>query len=212
MGRTAVLQRLLEAGLVAVLRGVPSDATPVVVDALVDGGVSAIELTADTPGVHDALGTVAADHRVTVGVGTVRGSAAVEEFVDAGASFIVSPVCDPAIIAAAHTAGVPTAAGCLTPTEVHAAMDAGADIIKIFPASVASPTLLSALRSTLDPPPLMPTGGISPTTLGDYIDAGAACVGVGSSLLAGTDPTAPDGDRIRSAAEAHMAALTAARG
>ncbi|MDR9411720.1 MAG: bifunctional 4-hydroxy-2-oxoglutarate aldolase/2-dehydro-3-deoxy-phosphogluconate aldolase [Haloquadratum sp.] len=212
MGRTAVVQRLADAGLVAVLRGVPGDALPVVVDALVAGGVAAVELTADTPGVVESLTAVSADPRVTVGVGTVREPAAVGELVDAGAAFVVSPVCDPGVVAAAHTAGVPAAAGCLTPTEVHAAMDADADIIKIFPASVASPALLAGLRATLDPPPLMPTGGISPTTVGDYLDAGAACVGVGSSLLAGTDPAAPDGDRIRSAAEAHMAAVTAARG
>lgn len=212
MGRTTVLQQLLDAGVVAVLRGVPTAALPAVVDALVAGGVTAIELTADTPGVHDAVAAVAADDRVTVGVGTVREPSQIADLVDVGASFVVSPICDPAVVDAAHTEDVPTAAGCLTPTEVHVAMGAGADIIKIFPASVATPGLLAALRATLDPPPLMPTGGISPTTLGDYIEAGAGCVGVGGSLLAGTDPNAPDPDRIRSAAEAHMAALTAARG
>jgi len=211
MARTAVVQELLDAGLVAVLRGISPVALPSVVDALVAGGVTAIELTADTPGVREAVTAVAADERVTVGVGTVREPARVAPLVDAGAAFIVSPICDPGVVDAAHTHDVPTAAGCLTPTEVHLAMTAGADIVKIFPASVATPGFLAAVRATLDPPPLMPTGGISPTTLGDYIEAGAGCVGVGSSLLAGTDPSDPDPDRIRSAAEAHMAALTAAR-
>ena len=211
MQRTAVVEHLVDDGLVAVLRGIPAAELPTVVDALVDGGVTAIELTADTPGVTGGLAAVADDPRVTVGVGTVRDPESVGALVDAGARFIVSPITDPAVIDAAHAAGVTTAAGCLTPTEVHLAMRAGADIIKIFPASVASPAMVAALRATLNPPPIMPTGGLSPTTIGDYFDAGAACVGVGSSLLAGTDPTDPDAARIRTAAEAHVAAVTAAR-
>ncbi len=211
MQRTAVVEHLVDAGLVAVLRGIPPAVLPPVVDALVDGGVSAIELTAETPGVTDGLAAIADDPRVTAGVGTVRDPESIDTFVDAGARFIVSPITDPGVIDAAHAAGVPTAAGCLTPTEVHGAMQAGADIIKIFPASVASPAMVAALRATLNPPPIMPTGGLSPTTIGDYFDAGASCIGVGSSLLAGTDPTDPDAARIRTAAEAHMAAVTAAR-
>ena len=211
MDRAAVVEQLVDAGLVAVLRGVPTAVLPAVVDALVDGGVTAIELTAETPGVTDGLAAVADDPRVTVGVGTVRDPDSVGALVDAGARYIVSPITDPAVIDAARAAGVATAAGGLTPTEVHVAMRAGADIIKIFPASVATPAMVAALRATLDPPPIMPTGGLSPTTIGDYLDAGAACVGVGSSLLAGTDPTDPEATRIRTAAESHMAAVTAAR-
>jgi 2-dehydro-3-deoxyphosphogluconate aldolase/(4S)-4-hydroxy-2-oxoglutarate aldolase len=150
--------------------------------------------------------------RAVVGAGTVLDAEAAARCLDAGAAFIVSPGFDPATVAAAHARGVPAMPGALTPTEVIAAWKAGADMVKIFPASaVGGPKYLRALRGPLPDVKLLPTGGVNATTAADYIAAGAAALGVGSELV---DPAAlarGDDALLTTRARELVAAVAAAR-
>jgi len=172
-------------GVVAVIRmSDPSRIAPVI-EAVVEGGVRAIEITMTVPG---ALGQIA-DTRarfgddIILGVGSVRDSAGARAAVEAGARFVVSPIFFPEIIATAHELGVPAMPGCFTPTEIAAAARAGADIVKVFPADILG---MNFFKSVLAPMPdlkLMPTGGVSLTNAGDWLAAGACAVGIGGGLV-----------------------------
>ena len=156
-----------------------------VVDALAEGGVRALEVTMTVPRAIDLIGelapTLAGDF--LLGAGTVLDPDTARRAVDAGAQFIVSPVFRPEVIAAGHQHNVPVMPGCFTATEILSAWDAGADVIKVFPATSVGPGYLKDIRGPLPQVKLMPTGGVSIDNVGDWLRAGAVAVGVGSALL-----------------------------
>jgi 2-dehydro-3-deoxyphosphogluconate aldolase/(4S)-4-hydroxy-2-oxoglutarate aldolase len=118
-----------------------------------------------------------------LGAGTVIDPETARAVVDAGAQFVISPVFRRSVIEACHERGVPAAPGCFTPTEILEAHDAGADIVKIFPATTLGPQYIKDVLAPLPQVKLMPTGGVTPDNAGEWIRAGAVAVAAGSSLL-----------------------------
>jgi len=179
-----LLGRLVEAKIVPVIRTSAATTAEQAVDALADAGFDVFEITmtiADAPALIESL---AARPGVLVGAGTVTSEQDAERCLSAGARFVVSPCVVPAVVAPCHAAGVPVLLGALTPTEVLAARAAGADAVKIFPVSSAGgPAHVSALRSIFPGVPLVPTGGIRAEQVLEYLDAGAAFIGMGGRLV-----------------------------
>lgn len=207
------LDRLLDSGVVAVLRDIDPEAMPEVAAALQAGGVTALEVTADG---HDASRTIAelaptVDDDVLVGAGTVMDAATASRVIEAGAEFVVSPHLDPEVVQTASRRGVVVGPGVMTPTEAADAMAAGADLIKVFPASTVGPGHLGAIAGPLGDVPIMPTGGIGPDNVAAFFDAGAAVVGAGSALIDYDAIERGDYDAVESRAREFVAAVEDAR-
>ena len=179
------LSRLVDSGVVAVLRGVPADQLIEIAEALREGGVTAVEITADTPNVGDLIGEVAGsfDDEVVVGTGTVLDSETARTTLMAGAEFVVSPSLHEDVIETCNRYGAVSAPGIMTPTEAIRGYEAGADFVKVFPATTVGPDHLAAMRGPLGQIPMMPTGGVAPDNAADYVDAGAFAVGAGGALV-----------------------------
>jgi 2-dehydro-3-deoxyphosphogalactonate aldolase len=179
---TEVLRRT---GLVAILRGVRSTEVAEIGAALFDAGFRIVEVPLNSP---DALASIAnlraaLPAECLVGAGTVLSRAQVDDVRRAGGQIIVMPHSDPAVIRAATDAHMPVAPGVATPTEAIAALAAGADVLKMFPAELLGPAVLKAWRAILPPgTPLMPVGGITPEKLAGFVAAGATGAGLGSAL------------------------------
>ena len=183
--RERILQSILRSGGIAVIRMADARRLLRVVEAVREGGVTAIEITMTTPNALAVIEEVARamGDDVQLGVGSVLDAATAGRAIDAGARYVVSPIFKPEIIAEAHRHDVPVMPGCFTPTEIIAATEAGADVVKVFPADVLG---MAFFKSVLAPMPhlkLMPTGGVSLANAGDWLRAGAVAVGVGSALL-----------------------------
>jgi 2-dehydro-3-deoxyphosphogluconate aldolase/(4S)-4-hydroxy-2-oxoglutarate aldolase len=214
-GRHATRERIEALGAVAVVRLHSTEAAIRVADALHAGGVTALEITVTVP---DAFAVIAAIARrfgdaVCVGVGTVLDTQTVRGAVAAGARYVVSPVFRPEVIVESHRLGVPAMPGAYTPTEILAAHDAGADVVKVFPADTLGP---GYIKSVLAPMPflrLMPTGGVTPDNVGQWLDAGAVAVGLGGALVDGALVANGDWEAITARARkvAHAVAEARAR-
>jgi 2-dehydro-3-deoxyphosphogluconate aldolase/(4S)-4-hydroxy-2-oxoglutarate aldolase len=157
------------------------------VDALVRGGIELVEVTIDTPGALEAVERAAGDGR-TVGVGTVVSAAQVQECAAAGARFVISPGLLPEVIDAAHRFGLESMPGVFTATELLAATAAGAQVVKLFPASCGGPAYLRALRGPFPAAAIVPTGGVRIDEIHAYFDAGATAVALGSELVGRSAP------------------------
>lgn len=185
-GLTSRLNRLHQAGLVPVVRAPSAELALDACRALVKGGLGALEITMTVPGATEVVRALRQEfgELVLVGAGTVTTVDAVEDCLGAGAEFIVTPVCLPQLVPPAHSAGVPVALGALTPTEVWCAWNAGADVVKVFPASaLGGPAYLQALKAPFPDVKLMPTGGVGIGTLEAFLEAGAFALGVGGALV-----------------------------
>jgi 2-dehydro-3-deoxyphosphogluconate aldolase/(4S)-4-hydroxy-2-oxoglutarate aldolase len=191
--RPAVPAGVTEGGVVAIGRRLGAGRVAAIADGLLGGGVRAFELTLNEPEA-DALTAIevvarhATGSPLTIGAGTVLSIEAAERAVSAGASFLVMPHTDPAIIAWAAERGIPAFPGAFTPTEVLAAWRAGAAAVKLFPASVAGPSFIREFRGPFPDIPLLPTGGITLETAPAFIRAGAVAVGLGSWLTGDGEP------------------------
>ena len=183
--RSETTARIEREGIVAVIRLDSATVLPRLVEALAAGGVRAIEVTMTVPGAIEAIRHLAssAPDDLLLGAGTVLDPDTARRAIDAGARFVVAPVFRPAVIAACHAGGVPAIPGCYTPTEILNAWDAGADIVKVFPANGLGPSFLKDVRAPLPQVKLMPTGGVSIDNAGEWLRAGAVAVGVGSALV-----------------------------
>jgi len=179
------LSRIADSGVVAVLRGVEADQLIGIADALREGGVTAVEITADTPGVAEKIGDVAGafGDEVVVGTGTVLDGETARTTLLAGAEFVVSPSLHEDVIETCNRYGAVSAPGIMTPTEAIRGYEAGADFVKVFPATTVGPDHLAAMRGPLGQIPMMPTGGVAPDNAADYVDAGACAVGAGGALV-----------------------------
>ncbi len=182
--KSETLIEIRRIGLIAVLRAPSEELAQRMVDALVAGGVTGIEITYSTPNaaaVVRALDTRYAS-RIVLGMGTLTRPDQAEEARSAGARFIVSPHTRPELAEAMVGSGLATMIGALTPTEVEAAFSLGADVVKIFPASLGGPAYLKSLRGPFPHIPMMPSGGVSTTNMGDWFEAGAIAVSAGGEL------------------------------
>lgn len=208
------LERLLDSGVVAVIRGADADTVVDIARAVHAGGVTAVEVTADTPGVMDLIAEVTAalaEEDVIVGTGTILDGETARSAILAGAEFVVSPSVSTDAIEVCNRYGVPVAPGAATPTEAVTAYEAGADIVKVFPASSLGVGYVKSLTGPLGHIPLLPTGGVDAENAGDFIDAGAAAVGVGSALVDDELVATEDFAEITTRAEALVEAVTNAR-
>jgi 2-dehydro-3-deoxyphosphogluconate aldolase/(4S)-4-hydroxy-2-oxoglutarate aldolase len=183
--RAAIVDRIEKCGIVAVIRLQDPESLRGVVDALAEGGVRALEVTMTVPGAIELIAELAPTlpGDFLLGAGTVLDADTAHRAANAGAQFIVSPVFRPHVIEAAHACGLPAMPGCFTPTEILSAWEAGADVVKVFPATSVGPGYFKDLKGPLPHVKLMPTGGVSIENVGDWLRAGAVAVGVGSSLL-----------------------------
>jgi 2-dehydro-3-deoxyphosphogluconate aldolase/(4S)-4-hydroxy-2-oxoglutarate aldolase len=211
--RHATVERLTDSGTVAVMRGADADRLIDIVEALRAGGVTAVEITADNPDAPAMIDAVAGsfDDEVVVGSGTVLDAETAIGTIRAGAEFVVGPTVETAVVDACNRYGVPVAPGAFTPTEALAAYEAGADFVKIFPASTGGPGHLSSIAGPLPQIPLMPTGGVDPDNAGDYIRAGAEVVGAGSALVPSAAAETGDLETITENARAFTRAVDDAR-
>ena len=197
--------------LVAILRALEPERAVAVGEVLADAGFDIIEVPLNSP---DPLVSIAAlvealGGRALIGAGTVLAEAEVDALAAIGAGLVVSPNCNPAVIRRARAQGMVSLPGCFTPTEMFAALEAGASGLKLFPAEAASPAVIKAVRAVLPPQvPLFAVGGISAANMGDYLAAGAAGFGIGGSLFKPGKPLA----EIAADARAIVAAFKAARG
>jgi 2-dehydro-3-deoxyphosphogluconate aldolase/(4S)-4-hydroxy-2-oxoglutarate aldolase len=183
--RAAVTAQIEALGVVAVIRLKDPGKLRAVVDAMAAGGVRALEVTMTVPGAVELIRALAPTlpDGFLIGAGTVTDAATAHAVIDAGARFVVGPVFRPEVIAACHAHDVPAMPGCFSPTEILAAHECGADIVKVFPATMLGPQFLKDVRAPLPQVKLMPTGGVTVENAGDWIRAGAVAVGLGSSLL-----------------------------
>lgn len=181
-----IKRKIVEIGIVPVIRAASPQHALMAAEAVVAAGISVVEITMTVPG---AFGVIEALNRrfgsdMLIGAGTVLNVETAHRCLDAGAQFLVSPGLNTAVVRVATAAGKVMMAGALTPTEVIAAWDAGADFVKVFPCSaVGGANYLKSLRGPLPHIPLVPTGGVNLKTAADYLRAGAAALGIGGELI-----------------------------
>lgn len=186
MTREEIVQKILEVGVVPVIRASSPKSARAAADAVAEGGIPVFEITMTVPNAIQVIRELAKDNSAgfLIGAGTVLDADAALLCLDAGAQFLVSPGLDLGMIGVARKSNVPVLPGALTPTEIMAASRAGADLIKIFPcANVGGPAYIKALRGPFPKLPFIPTGGVNLDNAADFIRAGAAALGVGGELV-----------------------------
>lgn len=186
MGRPELLSRIRATGVIPVIRTPSADDALAAVEAMRAGGIDIVEVTMTVPSPIRVIEKVVERYgdAIVIGAGTVLDAETARACLLAGAAFVVSPIVDDATIRVCRTYGVPVVPGALTPTEVVAAWRAGADLVKVFPCSaVGGASYVKALRAPLPQIELVPTGGVTAATVGDFIAAGAFAVGAGADLV-----------------------------
>jgi 2-dehydro-3-deoxyphosphogluconate aldolase/(4S)-4-hydroxy-2-oxoglutarate aldolase len=211
--RLETLGRLVQTGVIAVIRADSGEQLVNVCRALGAGGVSACEITMTTPGALDAIAKASRElgDAALVGAGSVLDAATARAAILAGARFIFSPVLNLEVIEMAHRYDCVAVPGALTPTEILTAWSAGADVVKVFPANHFGPQYIKDIHGPMPQVKLTPTGGVDLTTAADWIKAGAVAIGVGSSLVKKDLITAGNWDEISSLAKKYIDVVAAAR-
>ncbi|WP_328344087.1 bifunctional 4-hydroxy-2-oxoglutarate aldolase/2-dehydro-3-deoxy-phosphogluconate aldolase [Streptomyces violaceus] len=207
------LDAIVRTGALLIVRLDSAEEALAVSEAAIEGGVRALEITLSVPGALEVISKLSeryGEDGVVVGAGTVLDEQAAHACVSAGANLLVSPNLNPAMIAAANRYQAVTVSGAFTPTEIVDTMQAGADIVKLFPAEFMGPEYVRTVKAPLPQAPLMPAGGVSPDNVKAWFDAGVVAVGVGSSV---TKAARPDGDyrRVTEAARTVLRSIEEAR-
>ena len=213
MSKEQQLQHVLDCGIVAVVRSPDSQQLVDVVRALADGGVTVAEITMTVPDALDVLRQVrnALGDRVLLGAGTILDAETARAALLAGAEYLVSPTLNLDVIRLCQRYEKLVMPGAFTPTEILAAWEAGADIVKVFPAEVVGPAFIKALRGPLPQIRLMPTGGVDLTTAAAFLKAGACCLGIGSQLVEPAAVAARNFDRLRDLARQYASIVKQTR-
>jgi 2-dehydro-3-deoxyphosphogluconate aldolase / (4S)-4-hydroxy-2-oxoglutarate aldolase len=214
MSRERIAATIEAAGIIAVIRTTDAQRVHDTIDALVDGGVRILEVTMTVPGAVDLIRNLSASlpRDLLVGAGTVLDAETATRVIDAGASFVVSPVFKRELLERSHQRDVVAMPGCFSPTEILTAWEAGADFVKVFPATALGPTFFKDVKAPLPLVKLIPTGGVTLDNAGDWIRAGASAVGVGTALLDAKAIARGDYALVRANAERVVASVSAARG
>src|SRR3954464_14552934 len=214
MSKELNLRRVLDCGVVAVVRSPDSGQLVEVCRALADGGVTVVEITMTVPDALDVVRAVrrALGDRVLLGAGTILDPETARAALLAGAEYLVSPTLDLDVIRLCQRYDKLVMPGAFTPTEILTAWEAGADIVKVFPADVVGPAFFKAVRAPLPQVKLMPTGGVDLNTAADFLKAGAACLGVGGKLVDAKAVAAGDFTRLTALAKQYVTIVQQYRG
>jgi len=208
-----VVEWLLSPGIIAVVRAQRPEQVLPLSEALLSGGVRAIELTTTTPNAIEAIAQARKKlgDRGLFGLGTVLDTPTCRAALDAGAEFIVAPIGLKELVPVAHAAGKPVMLGAYTPTEAQAVHESGADFVKIFPAETLGPGYIKALRAPLPHLRIVPTGGLELSNVADFLKAGCVALGVGGSLVSTAILQQADWPELTRRAAAFVAAARSAR-
>ena len=209
-----LLDDLRRIGVIATVRAPSASAAVDASRAMIDGGVTAIEITYTTPDAAEAIAELSREHgdAIALGAGTLVEPSQVAEAVEAGAAFLVAPGFDDEVVAAMRSSDAMTMVGAYTPTEVMRVAKAGVHVVKFFPGSLGGPGALKAIRGPFPTLDYIPTGGVNAQNVGDWLAAGAVAVGAGSELLPAAAVASGDRDTLTAKAREFVAALRAARG
>jgi 2-dehydro-3-deoxyphosphogluconate aldolase/(4S)-4-hydroxy-2-oxoglutarate aldolase len=214
MTRDQAAARIVEIGVVPVIRASSAQLAIKVADAVCAGGIPIVEITMTVPGAIDVIAQLAKniDSHVLIGAGTVLDSETAMQCIDAGAEFIVSPGFDLETVRTVNRIGKLMMAGALTPTEVISAWKAGSDFVKVFPCgTVGGAKYIKALKAPLPQVPLIATGGVNLETAADFIRAGAAALGIGGELVSPSALNSGDTSEITKLAQRYLAIVREAR-
>ena len=214
MSRESQLRHVLDCGVVAIVRSPDGRQLVEVARALADGGVTVVEITLTVPDALDVVRRVRQDlgDRLLLGAGTVLDPETARAALLAGADYLVAPTVNLDVIRLCRRYDKLVMPGAFTPTEILAAWEAGADVVKVFPAEVLGPAFFRALRGPLPQVRLMPTGGVDLNTAADFLRAGACCLGLGSQLVEPRAIAEGNFDRIRDLARQYVAIVQSTRG
>src|SRR5438067_1711642 len=207
MSKETQLRQVLDGGIVAVVRSPDSQQLVEAARALAEGGVNVVEITMTLPDAHDVVRAVrrALGDRLLLGAGTILDPETARAALLAGAEFLVAPTINLDVIRLCQRYDKLVMPGAFTPTEIMTAWEAGADIVKVFPAEVLGPAFFKAVRAPLPQIKIMPTGGVDLNTAAEFLKAGACCLGVGSQLVEPKAVAERNFDRIRELARQYTA-------
>jgi 2-dehydro-3-deoxyphosphogluconate aldolase / (4S)-4-hydroxy-2-oxoglutarate aldolase len=214
MNKINQLQKVLDSGIIAIVRAQDSTNLVEVISALGQGGVRVAEITFTVPNAMDVLRQArkSLSENILLGAGTVLDTETARAAILAGAEFIVSPTLDTEVIRLCNRYDKMVFPGAFTPTEILTAWEAGADIVKVFPAEIVGPAFFKAMRGPLPQIRLMPTGGVDLNTASEFLRAGACCLGIGSQLVEPKAIAERNFDRLRELARQYVDVLRRNRG
>ena len=191
MDKQKTLQAIENTGIVPVVRAESAEQAVKITEAVKEGGINVIEITMTVPGavevIRDLTDKYNDDEEIIFGAGSVMDGETARNCILAGAEFIVGPALDDGMIEVANRYQKPVIPGAMTPTEVKQALQAGADVVKIFPATLFGPKIIKAIKGPIPQAELLPTGGVSHDNVKDWIDAGSFAVAAGSAIVEGAD-------------------------
>ena len=186
--KEGIVSKIKEGGLVAVVRAESSEKAFKITDACIEGGVAAVEITFTVPGAHKVIDDLANKYdsgEIIIGAGTVLDAETARTAILSGAQYVVSPCLNVETVKLCSRYQIACMPGAMTIKEVVECMEAGADIVKVFPGELFGPKIIKSIKGPIPQAELMPTGGVSVENVSDWIKAGAAAVGAGGSLTKG---------------------------
>jgi 2-dehydro-3-deoxyphosphogluconate aldolase / (4S)-4-hydroxy-2-oxoglutarate aldolase len=213
MKKLAVLETVLKSGIVAIVRTDSAEKAKRTFNAISAGGIKVIEVTMSVPNALDLIKELAVycnDEGITLGVGSVLDPETARAAILAGAEYVVTPCLNPGVIKLCNRYQIPSMPGAMSVKEVVEAMEAGADIVKVFPGELLGPQFIKAVHGPVPQAPLMPTGGVQASNVKDWFAAGAVALGVGGSLTEGAKRG--DYDAVTAAAKLFIEKIKEARG
>jgi 2-dehydro-3-deoxyphosphogluconate aldolase/(4S)-4-hydroxy-2-oxoglutarate aldolase len=213
MTKAQVRQRIIDSGIIPVVRAPSAELARAASDAVAEGGIRIVEVTLTVPGAVELIAHLARSTTgILIGAGTVLDAESAQRCLDAGAQFLVSPGFDPATVELAARESILMMAGALTPTEVINTWKSGVDFVKIFPCgNVGGPSYIKSLKAALPHIPMVPTGGVNLNTAAAFLDAGSAALGIGSDLISAAALQYGSFDAITDLARQYVAIVNAAR-
>jgi 2-dehydro-3-deoxyphosphogluconate aldolase/(4S)-4-hydroxy-2-oxoglutarate aldolase len=211
--KITILQKIVDSGIIAVLRQVPQEQSETLAQSLIEGGVTALEVTVDTPGAFETIKRLSDTFgdRAVIGAGTVLDAESARLAILNGADFVFSPSLHQDVIRMALRYGKAAVPGVMSPTEMITAMEWGADMVKIFPAAALGPRYIKDVKAPLPHVPLIPTGGVNLDNIASFFEAGASAVGIGGNLVRVSKEEGANFAGIRDLASQYAAAVKKAR-